>query len=360
MKVNTDPVVLKPARQLPASYWKLGIMGLLLLFLFTMDVALGSIPIPFKNILGILFSPSSESEAWVYIVKNIRIPKAIAAVITGCGLSVAGLQMQTLFRNPLAGPSVLGLTAGASLGVALVMLSAGSITTLFTIKELSISGSWLVIAASSLGAAFIMLIIVFLSARLKDNVIMLIVGVMIGNITLSIISIWQYFSAPEQVKDYLVWTFGSLGGVSGNQLYLLVSAVVVGLVIAFLSSKQLNTLLLGDAYARTMGLTINRARLLIVTSTSILAGSITAFCGPIGFVGIAVPHLTRSLFNTSDHRILIPCCCLIGTSLMLVCDIIAQLPGSQSVLPINVITTLIGSPVVIWVILTRNNIKSTL
>lgn len=360
IQAATYPIVRKRFLQLPASYWKIGMMTLLLLCFFMMDIALGSIHIPLKEVIRILFSRTSANEAWIYIVQYIRIPKAITAIIVGCGLSVAGLQMQTLFRNPLAGPSVLGLTAGASLGVALVMLSAGSITTIFTIKELGISGSWLVVLASSLGAAFIMLVIVALSARLKDNVVMLIVGVMIGNITLSVISIWQYFSAPEQVKDYLVWTFGSLGGVSGNQLYLLAFVVAAGLVISFISSKRLNTLLLGEFYARSMGLTVNHARLLIVTSTSIMAGSITAFCGPIGFVGIAVPHLARSLFNTSDHHILTPCCCLIGTSLMLACDLIAQLPGSQSVLPINVITALVGSPVVIWIIVSRNNIKSAL
>jgi iron complex transport system permease protein len=188
---------------------------------------------------------------------------------------------------------------------------------------------------------------------------MLIVGVMIGSITISVISIWQFFSAPEQVKDFLIWTFGSLGGVSGNQLYLLAVIVALGLLIAFASSKMLDTLLLGEHYARSMGLTVNRARLLIIGSTSLLAGSITAFCGPIGFIGIAVPHLARTLFNTSEHRTLIPACCLMGTSLMLLCDIIAQLPGSNTVLPINVITALVGSPVVIWIIISRNNLKNS-
>lgn len=342
-----------------ASLWKITGLCTLLLTLFLLDVALGSVRIPIRAVLNIILAGSTENEAWVYIIREIRLPKAVTAVVVGCGLSVSGLQMQTLFRNPLAGPSVLGVTAGASLGVALVMLSAGSITTIYAIKELGISGSWLIILASSLGAAFIMLIIVAISARLRDNVIMLIVGVMIGNITLSIISIWQYFSAPEQIKDYLLWTFGSLGGVSGNQLYLLAAVVVLGLLLSFASSKLLDTLLLGEHYARSMGLTVMRARLLIISSTSLMAGSITAFCGPIGFIGIAVPHLARSLFNTSDHRVLIPACCLMGTSLMLLCDIIAQLPGSNSVLPINVITALVGSPVVIWIIMSRNNLKNS-
>jgi iron complex transport system permease protein len=336
------------------------VIGLLILFLlifFMLDVALGSIAIPFKEVVKIFFSQGSENEAWVYIVEKIRIPKALTAVLVGCGLSVSGLQMQTLFRNPLAGPSVLGITAGASLGVALIMLSAGSITSLYTIQELGISGSWLIIIAATLGAALIMTIILAISSSLKDNVIMLIVGVMIANITLSIISIWQYFSAPDQIKEYLLWTFGSLGGVTEHHLYVLLIAVLIGLLTSFASSKILDALLLGENYARSMGLTVNRARILIICSTSILAGSITAFCGPIGFIGIAVPHLARSLFNTSSHRILIPGCCLIGTALMLVCDIISQLPGSQTALPINIITALIGSPVVIWVIISRNNIR---
>ncbi|MBB6270345.1 iron complex transport system permease protein [Pedobacter cryoconitis] len=329
---------------------KVSVLLSILLVAFLLDVALGSVHIPLKEVIKVLFTSDSGNDTWVYIIEKIRLPKALTAIIVGCGLSVSGLQMQTLFRNPLAGPSVLGITAGASLGVALVMLSAGSITSLYTIKELGISGSWLIIVASSFGAALIMILIVSISSSLKDNVIVLIVGVMIGNITLSVISIWQYFSSPELIKDYLLWTFGSLGGVTGGQLGILAIVVFAGLLISFLSSKLLDALLLGDNYARSMGLTVKRARILIIGSTSILAGGITAFCGPIGFIGIAVPHLARALFNTSNHRILIPACCLIGTVLMLICDIVAQLPGSQTVLPINVITALVGSPVVIWII----------
>jgi len=336
---------------------KVSVLLALLVFAFLLDVALGSIHIPLKAVLGILISPDTADTTWLYIIQQIRLPKALTAVVVGCGLSVSGLQMQTLFRNPLAGPSVLGITAGASLGVALVMLSAGTITSLYSIKELGISGSWLIILASSIGAAMVMLLVVTISSSLKDNVIVLIVGVMIGNITFSIISIWQYFSAPELIKDYLIWTFGSLGGVTGDQLLILTIVVIIGTATSFVSSKLLDALLLGDNYARSMGVTVKRARLLIIGSTSILAGGITAFCGPIGFIGIAVPHLTRALFNTSNHRILIPGCCLVGTLLMLVCDIVAQLPGSQTVLPINVITALVGSPVVIWIIVGRNKLK---
>ncbi|MFD2164043.1 iron chelate uptake ABC transporter family permease subunit [Paradesertivirga mongoliensis] len=342
------------------SPFKKLIISLLILFLFIffiLDIALGSVSIPFLDVIKVIFSTGSVDETWVYIVEKIRVPKAITAVLVGCGLSVSGLQMQTLFRNPLAGPSVLGITAGASLGVALIMLSAGSVTSLYTIQELGLNGSWLIIVASSLGAAMIMVVILAISSSLKDNVVMLIVGVMIANITLSIISIWQYFSAPDLIKEYLLWTFGSLEGVTEQHLYVLILAVLAGLIISIASSKLLDALLLGENYARSMGLTVNRARIIIICSTSILAGSITAFCGPIGFIGIAVPHLARSLFNTSNHRILIPGCCLIGTALMLICDIISQIPGTQTTLPINVITALIGSPVVIWVIISRNNLR---
>ena len=334
--------------------------GLLLLLAaaFLADVATGSVKIPLREIVRSLFSLHSDNTTWQYIIEKIRIPKAFTAVMAGCGLSVSGLQMQTLFRNPLADPAVLGITSGANLGVAMIMFAGGSITTLYTIQELGLSGSWLIIGAACLGAAAVMLLVLALSSRIRDNVVMLIVGMMIGTITLSVISIWQYLSAPELIKDYLLWTFGSLGGVNGMQLYILGGAVAVGLVISFLSSKLLDALLLGENYARSMGLSPQRARAIIICSTSLMAGSITAFCGPIGFIGIAVPHIARPLFNTSDHRTLIPACCLTGTLLMLFCDMVAQLPGSQTVLPINIITALVGAPVVIWIILRRNNTRT--
>jgi iron complex transport system permease protein len=341
----------------PRKKMRLMVLLLLLLIVFLLDIAIGTVKIPLKQVFKSIFSLPGENTTWQYIIEKIRIPKAVTAVLAGCGLSVSGLQMQTLFRNPLADPSVLGITAGASLGVAMIMLAGGSVTTLDAIRELGVSGSWLIIVAACLGAAGIMLLVLFISGNFSDNVRMLIVGIMIGTITLSIISIWQYFSSPELIKEYLLWTFGSLGGVTGNQLYMLAAAVAVGLIISFLSSKLLDALLLGENYARSMGLTAQRARVIIICSTSLLAGSITAFCGPIGFIGIAVPHMARSLLNTSSHRILIPGCCLIGTVLMLTCDIIAQLPGSQTVLPINIITALVGAPAVIWIILRRNNMR---
>jgi len=336
---------------------KLAALCLLLIGAFFLDIALGPVRIPLRSICRIILSLPGGDSTWQYIVMQIRIPKTFTAVIAGCGLSVSGLQMQTLFRNPLAEPAVLGVTAGASLGVAAVMLAGGSITTLYTIRELGLSGSWLITIAGCTGAAGVMLLVILISKAVKDNIMMLIIGVMVGTVTLSIISIWQYFSDPELIKDYLMWTFGSLGGVTGAQLYVLGLATFLGLVISFLSSKMLDALLLGENYARSMGVTTQRARLIIICSTSLLAGSITAFCGPIGFIGIAVPQMARSVFATSNHRVLIPACCLIGTTLMLLCDVIGQLPGSQAALPINIVTALVGAPTVIWMILRKNNLS---
>jgi iron complex transport system permease protein len=330
----------------------------LLLLAFLLDLSIGTIKIPLKEIFTVFFSPSTADPTWLFIIKGIRLPKACTAVLAGCGLSVGGLQMQTLFRNPLADPSILGITAGANLGVAAVMLAGGSMATFYAIKDLGVSGSWLIIGAGCLGSGVIMLLVLALSRRLRDNVMMLIVGIMLGSITLALVSIWQYFSDPEAVKDYLMWTFGSLGGVAGGQLSILAAVVVIGLIVALLSSKMLDALLLGENYARSMGLSARRARIIIICSTSLLAGSITAFCGPIGFVGIAVPHVARNLFNTASHRILIPACCLIGMILLLLCDVIAQLPGSQTVLPINIITSLVGSPLVITLLLRQKSINA--
>ncbi|HEV2478338.1 MAG TPA: iron ABC transporter permease [Puia sp.] len=337
--------------------FRLGGLLLLLVLAFVLDLSSGSIRIPVRDIFHILFHPGSGDLTWGFIVRSIRLPKAITAVLAGCGLSVSGLQMQTMFRNPLAEPGVLGITAGASFGVAAVMLSGGSMATLYAIRELGSPGSWLIAGAACVGAGLVMLLVVALSSRLRDNVLMLVIGLMMNSITVALTSIWQFFSNPEEVKEYLLWTFGSLGGVTGSQLYILTTVVAVGLVAVFLSSKMLDALLLGENYARSMGLTVKRARIIIVCSTSLLAGSITAFCGPIGFMGIAVPHLARLLFNTSSHRVLMPASCLLGAILLLACDCIAQWPGTQTVLPINIITSLVGAPVVIYLLVRRKNLN---
>ncbi|MCF0064275.1 iron ABC transporter permease [Dyadobacter chenwenxiniae] len=351
----------EPSHKSPAATHRLifACLVVLAIVFFILDVMLGSVQIPFKEVFKIISLHESENTAWLFIIEKIRIPKAITAILVGCGLSVSGLQMQTLFRNPLAGPSELGITAGAGLGVAAVMLAGGSSASMYAISKLGVSGSWLIIAMASLGSALVLSLILVIAGRIRDNVILLIVGVMIGTITLSIVSIWQYFSQPEQLQEYIMWTFGSLGGVTQYHLYALSGVVAFGLLLAFVSSKALNALLLGENYARSMGLTIAKTRLIIMLSTSLLTGSITAFCGPIGFVGIAIPHITRSLFGTSDHRVLIPGCCLTGMVLLLLCDIIAQMPGMQTVIPINVVTSLLGAPIVIWIIISRNNLRSS-
>jgi iron complex transport system permease protein len=331
-------------------------MVIVLIVIFLFDVALGSVNIPLSEVWA-AFLGNSENEAFSSIILKIRLPRAITAILAGSALSVAGLQMQTLFRNPLAGPSVLGITAGASLGVAAVMLATGSATTAFAIRQLGIGGSWLIILAATAGAMLVLLIILAISFKIKDNVVMLIVGIMVANITIAIVSIWQYFSDPEQIQEYILWTFGSLGGVTNEQLRVLALIIGIGILMTFFTSKSLNALLLGEDYAESMGLNIRRTRIAVIAITSVLAGAITGFCGPIGFIGIAVPHLTRSALNTSDHKILIPATVLVGAILMLFCDLLAKVPGSQTVLPVNAITALVGSPVVIWIILKRRNLK---
>lgn len=338
-------------------YFGILIAGVVLLLLI--NLALGSVDIPLGEIIHILLGGRASNEAWTKIVINIRIPRAVTAVLAGSALSVGGLLMQTLFRNPLAGPSVLGITAGASLGVAIVMLAGGTITSIFAIQQLSALGSWVTVIAASIGASVVLLLILFISVKVRDNVTLLIIGLMIGNLTIALVSIWQYFSRPEQIQDYLIWTFGSLAGVPLDQVWILVMVVLMGGGIAMALSKPLNGFLLGENYARSMGIPVFSSRIWIIVSTSLLAGGITAFCGPIGFVGIAVPHLTRSLMGSNDHRVLIPATLLMGAILLLACDIIAQVPGSTTTLPISAVTSMVGSPVVIWVIIQRKNLQAS-
>ncbi|WP_317040237.1 FecCD family ABC transporter permease [Hymenobacter psychrophilus] len=353
------PLAPPPAAGMGRSAAWLLVLLLLVGLGFVLDIALGSVAVPLPAVVRILLGQPGDTAAWEFIVREIRLPKALTALAVGSGLAVSGLQMQTLFRNPLAGPSVLGLTAGAGLGVAAVMLASGSVAGSLAIRALGVGGSWGLVLAATAGAALVMALVLALAGRMRDNVVLLIVGMMIASVTGALVSLWQYFSAPEQIQEYLLWTFGSLGGVTGSHLAVLASVVAVGLGLAFGSAKSLNALLLGENYARSMGLVVGRSRLLVILSTSLLAGSITAFCGPIGFVGIAVPHLTRALLRTADHRVLLPASCLAGAALTLGCDCIAQLPGSQTTLPLSVVTSLLGAPVVLWVVLRRQNIRSS-
>jgi iron complex transport system permease protein len=282
------------------------------------------------------------------IILKFRLPKAITALTVGVALSLSGLQMQTVFRNPMAGPYVLGISSGASLGVAFVILGFSSNLTPDSLKGL---GNWILVAASWIGAGAVMMLIMVISSKIKDIMTILILGIMLSSGISAIVTIMQYFSNETMLKAYVIWTMGSLGNLSAGQLNVLLFSVSAGVILSLFSSKMLNALLIGENYAGSIGLNVRFARVVIFACTSILAGSVTAFCGPIGFIGIAVPHIARILFKTSDHKTLIPGTILIGAVIMLISDIISQLPGSESVLPVNAVTSLIGIPVVIWVIL---------
>lgn len=324
-----------------------------MIVLFVLDIISGSVKIPPGEVFSIL--TGSESSPWSVIVLKFRLPKAITAVFAGIALSVSGLQMQTIFRNPMAGPYVLGVSSGASLGVALVILG---FTFLFPAATSRIPGDWLIIAAACAGAGMIMMFITYLALRVRDILTVLILGIMIAGGISAIVTILQYFTSESLLRAYVIWTMGSLGNLTLNQLWVMVLTVTSGLAISLFTLKSMNVLLLGENYARSTGVNVKVARVSVFISTSILAGGITAFCGPIGFIGIAVPHIARMLFKTSDHKVLLPASAIAGAAVMLLSDIISQLPGSEKVLPVNAVTSLLGIPVVIWVILKGRLIKT--
>lgn len=322
----------------------------LVIIFLVLDIFFGSVSINASDVVRSLFSQTGTG--FETIILKFRIPKAITALIVGIALSLSGLQMQTVFRNPMAGPYVLGISSGASLGVAFVILGfSGNISP----DSLSGLGNWILVAASWAGAGSVMLLIMFISSRVKDIMTILILGIMLSSGISAVVTIMQYFSNETMLKAYVIWTMGSLGNLTSGQLNVLLISVSAGVAMSLISMKMMNALLLGENYAGSIGLNVKYARTIIFACTSIMAGSVTAFCGPIGFIGIAVPHITRILFRTSDHRILIPGTILAGGSIMLASDIISQLPGSDSVLPVNAVTSLIGIPVVIWVILRNRN-----
>ncbi len=327
---------------------KLTFIGLIILMLifFMLDLFLGSVNIKAIDIVRALFNDTGDVTET--ILMKFRLPKAITALLVGIALSISGLQMQTLFRNPMAGPYVLGLSSGASLGVAFVILGFSSNLSPDSIKGI---GNWVIAAASWTGAGLIMILIMIISSRVKNIMTVLILGIMLSSGIYAIVSIMQYFSSETMLKTYILWTMGSLGNLTSSQLNVMLLSVIAGTILSLISVKMLNALLLGEEYARSIGLNVRYSRIIIITGTSILAGTITAFCGPIGFIGIAVPHLARLVFRTSDHKILIPGTILTGGIIMLISDIISQMPGSDNILPVNSVTALIGIPVVIWVIL---------
>ncbi len=321
-------------------------LAILLVVLFFADTVFGSVLISVSEILQILIG-KGENAVYKTIILEFRIPKAIVAVLAGAALSVSGLQMQTIFRNPLAGPYVLGISSGASLGVAIVVLGVSA----FGISSLSgIGTSFSIAAAAWFGAFVVLMVILAVSVRVKDIMTILIMGMMFGSAASALVSVLQFFSNESMLKAFVIWTMGSLSSVAGMQLWVFSAAIGVGSILSLLSIRMLNVMQLGEGYAKTLGLNLTVARMLVFVSTSLLAGSVTAFCGPIGFIGIAVPHISRMMFRTANHSVLVPSVMLTGSVTLLLCDIIAQLPGMEATLPLNSVTSLLGIPVVIYVV----------
>lgn len=335
----------------PVAFYMLLIMASIFLFFF-LNLVLGSVSIPLRAVWNILWGTGNESVIWQNIIWKSRVPQALTALAAGAGLSVSGLQMQTVFRNPLAGPSVLGISSGASMGVAFVVLLSGSLGGV-ALSKLGFMGEIALTIAAIAGSLSIMALIVFVSQKVRGNVTLLIIGVMIGYIANAVIGVLKFFSVEEDIRAYVIWGLGSFARVSGDQMTLFICIMVVLLPLSFLLVKTLNLLLLGDAYARNLGLNIKRARLLVITCSGVLVAIVTAYCGPIIFLGLAVPHLCRGMFRTSDHRILMPASLLAGASLALVCNLIARMPGFEGALPVNSVTPLVGAPVVMSVLFNK-------
>ena len=320
---------------------------------FILNLLLGTVQIPIENILCIFMGDESVSEIERNIILSSRVPQALTATVAGAGLAVSGLQMQTVFRNPLAGPSVLGISNGASLGVAFVVLLSGSLGGV-ALSRLGYLGDAAMSIAAIVGALAVMALILYVSQKVKGNVTLLIIGVMIGYLATAIIGVLKFFSAEEDVKAYVVWGLGSFARVSGDQMMLFVLLMTGLLPLSMLLSKTMNLLLLGDYYASNLGLNLKRARLLVISCSGVLVAIVTAYCGPIMFIGMAVPHLSRALFQKSDHRILMPATMLTGACLALVCNLVARMPGFEGALPVNSVTALVGAPIIASVLFRRH------
>lgn len=319
------------------------ILFVLCILLFLADLAWGSINIPFREIMDVITGKGESINTEILL--NFRLPKALTAILTGAALSVAGLMMQTLFRNPLAEPYILGVSSGASLGVALVTMASGFLPLVL------MNSGWAMILAAVIGGALVLFMVLGVSFRIQNAVSLLIVGIMFGTIAGSIVSVMQNFSNPDAIKLFIMWTFGSLSAVTWTYMQVLLPVILLGLLMAMLLHKRLDVLLLGDNYARGLGVSVIQTRFLIILSTGLLAGGITAFTGPIAFIGVAIPHIARGIFKTSIHKILIPATILCGASLLLICDILSQLPTYT--LPINTISSLFGAPIILWIILKK-------
>ena len=325
--------------------------------LLVVNLLLGSVKIPVTDVCRILFSQlstlnsqlSTENEIWRNIIFSSRLPQALTAIVAGAGLAVSGLQMQTVFRNPLAGPSVLGISNGSALGVAFVVLLSGKLGGV-ALSRLGYLGDAAMSVAAIIGALAVMLLILWVSQKVKGNVTLLIIGVMIGYLANAIIGVLKFLAPEEDVKSFVVWGLGSFSRVSGDEMMLFIGLMCVLLPLTYLLVKPMNLLLLGDRYAANLGLNIRRSRMLVIISSGVLVAIVTAYCGPIMFIGLAVPHLARALFRTSDHRILMPATALCGSALALVCNIIARMPGFEGALPVNSVTALVGAPVIAMVL----------
>ena len=333
--------------------YKFILLFLASLAFFVLNLLLGTVKIPIDAVLSILMGDGSQSEIWSNIIWSSRVPQALTATVAGAGLAVSGLQMQTVFRNPLAGPSVLGISNGASLGVAMVVLMSGSLGGV-ALSRLGYLGDAAMSVAAIIGSLAVMALILYVSQKVKGEVTLLIIGVMIGYLATAVIGVLKFFSAEEDVKAYVVWGLGSFARVSGDQMMLFVLLMVGLLPLSMLLSKTMNLLLLGDYYASNLGLNLKRARLLVISCSGILVAIVTAYCGPIMFIGLAVPHLCRALFQTSDHRVLMPATMLTGACLALVCNLVARMPGFEGALPVNSVTALVGAPIIASVLFRRH------
>lgn len=327
--------------------------GLLLLF-FT-NISFGSITIPFGEIYESLTGGFASKSSWEYIIINYRLPKTITAILAGMGLASSGLLMQTLFRNPLADPDVLGLSSGASLGVATIIMGSGFLPPFLASIILSAFG---IVLASSLGSFLVLIAVLAASQRLRDTMAILIIGLMFASLTNAVVGSLTYFSSAEQLQRFTFWSLGNLGNLSWSSILILSICVSLGLFLSFISIKPLNALLLGENYAKSLGMKYKTTRLIIIMATSILAGSITAFAGPIAFIGLAVPHIAKLVFQTSNHTILFWSTLILGAIIMLICDSISQLPGTDITLPINAVTSLFGAPIVIWLIIRKRKMMN--
>ena len=326
------------------------LLGLILFALLITNLCLGSIPITLSDLWNSLLGSNDANNGIINILTNFRIPKTITACVAGAGLAVAGSLMQTLFANPLAGPYVLGVSSGAGLGVAMLLLGSSFLPAIL------MGSIWMQIIAAIIGALLVMILVLGVSTRTSDTVSLLLVGMMFGSIAGAIISVLQSISNPESLKMYVVWSMGSIGAVTSDMLTIMVPIVTAGLICAFLLSKKLNALLLGNNYALGLGVSMGWTRTWIILITCILAATITAFTGPIAFIGMAVPHIARGIFRTANHRVILPACMLIGASLLLLCDCCTQLPISQYTLPINAVSSLIGAPIILWVIIKNKHL----